>query len=531
MERKRSDPQRALFRADNPEGNHGEDAKEYWFYLDNTPTHSYMRMLYKYPQLAFPYEKLLRENKVPGRKWEFELLDTGIFDDDRYFDIFIEYAKASPEDICIRIEAVNRGPDPAELHILPQLWFRNTWAWDGASPTHPEIRLEKFSPRKRKGAASSADNTVCLFADDEKADRCYNLAFPYQLGERRLYGPAAMRCLPTTKPMPRGSPVPRPNAGIAKDAFHRYIMHGEACVNPAGTGTKACLHYPVDNSTRGVAIFRLRFTSNAMAKPLDEVDEVVQRRKSEADEFYASIAPAGADSQEREIQRRSLAGLLWSKQVYLFDVNQWLDGDPADPKPAPSRATVRNTHWRHLNSMRILPVPDRWEYPWFAAWDLAFTCVPLALVDPQFAKESLYHLLFEQFQHPNGQIPAYEWEFSDLNPPVHAWACWRVYNIEKKRTGNGDRAFLEKCFHKLLMNFAWWVNRVDRDGNNVFEGGFLGMDNISVLERSAERPRRVPARAIRRHRLDGFLLVKHDAHRAGTRGRESRLRVTGHEVL
>ncbi len=473
-----------FFGLTNGEGNHGEDPKEYWFYLDNTPTHSYMRMLYKYPQLAFPYEQLIRENAKPDRTFEFELLDTGIFDADRYFDIFIEYAKASPDDICIRIEAVNRGPNPAELHILPQLWYRNTWSWHGTSQTHPEIRVERSKARKSK---ASANEPICLLADDANATALLNLPFPYQLGERRLYGPATSTLFTDNESNPTRVPGAA-SAAFVKDAFHRHIIHGEACLNPAEKGTKACLHYPAVIQPGESQVIRLRFTSDAMQKPLDDVDEIVQRRKAEADEFYASIAPPGADTQERDIQRRALAGLLWSKQVYLFDVGQWLDGDPAAPKPAPSRAAVRNSHWRHLNSMRILPVPDRWEYPWFAAWDLAFTCVPLALVDPQFAKESLSHLLFEQFQHPNGQIPAYEWEFSDLNPPVHAWACWRVYNIERKRTGKSDRSFLEKCFHKLLMNFAWWVNRVDRDGNNVFEGGFLGMDNISVLERSAGVP-------------------------------------------
>lgn len=479
-----------FFGLTNGEGNHGEDPKEYWFYLDNTPTHSYMRMLYKYPQLAFPYEQLIRENSKPGRTFEFELLDTGIFDADRYFDIFIEYAKASPDDICMRIEAVNRGPNPAELHILPQLWYRNTWSWHGTPPTRPEIRLEKSKSRKSKSKvkATSAEEAVCLLADDANATSLLNLPFPYHLGERRLYGPAGEALFTDNESNPARVPGAAPNAGFVKDAFHRNIIHGEACLNPAGTGTKACLHYREVIQPGESQVIRLRFTSDAMPKPLDDVDAIVLRRKTEADDFYASIAPPGADSQERDIQRRSLAGLLWSKQVYLFDVGQWMDGDATGPKPAPSRASVRNSHWRHLNSMRILPVPDRWEYPWFAAWDLAFTCVPLALVDPQFAKESLSHLLFEQFQHPNGQIPAYEWEFSDLNPPVHAWACWRVYNIERKQTGKGDRSFLERCFHKLLMNFAWWVNRVDRDGNNVFEGGFLGMDNISVLERSAGVP-------------------------------------------
>ncbi len=473
-----------FFGLTNPEGNHGEDAKEYWFYLDNTPTHSYMRMLYKYPQLPFPYEQLVRENHVPGRTWEYELLDTGIFDNDRYFDIFIEYAKASPDDICIRIEAFNRGPDPAELHILPHLWFRNTWSWDNASSQRPSIRLEGKSPKLQSGASEH----VCLLADDSHESMLDNIGFRYRLGERRLYGPPGAALF--TENDTNAARVDGPGARheFAKDAFHRYIVNGEQCVNPSQTGTKACLQYLSLIPPGGSYVVKLRFTGEALAEPLHDVDTTLRLRKKEADEFYKGISLRGTGKEEREIKRRALAGLLWSKQVYLFDVDQWLRGDPAAPPPPPSRVNIRNGHWRHLNSMRILPVPDRWEYPWFAAWDLAFASVPFALVDPEFAKGSLSHLLFEQFQHPNGQIPAYEWEFSDVNPPVHAWACWKVYSIEKKQTGNADRKFLERCFHKLLMNFAWWVNRVDREGNNVFEGGFLGMDNITVFERSSEVP-------------------------------------------
>ncbi len=467
-----------FFGLSNPEGNHGEDTKEYWFYLDNTPSHSYVRMLYKYPQLAFPYETLLRENKVAGRQWEYELLDTGIFDENRYFDIFIEYAKASPEDICIRIEAINRGPDAAELHLLPHLWFRNTWSWDFSTIHRPSIRLD----------GKSAGDHVCLVADHSHASLLDNIGFPYCLGERRLYGPAGTALFTDNETNADRATGPGARREHVKDAFHRYIVHGEACVNPAQEGTKACVQYSSLVPPGQSFVIKMRLTDTPLADPLQEVDATLALRKKEADEFYKAIAPRDIGKEELEIKRRALAGLLWSKQIYLFDVDQWLRGDPAGPPPPPGRANIRNVHWRHLNSMRVIPVPDRWEYPWFAAWDLAFACVPFALVDPEFAKSSLLHLLFEQFQHPNGQIPAYEWEFSDVNPPVHAWACWRVYNIERKHSGKADRSFLERAFHKLLMNFAWWVNRVDREGNNVFEGGFLGMDNITVLERSSEVP-------------------------------------------
>lgn len=459
-----------FFGLSNYEGNHGEDAKEYWFYLDNTPTHSYMRMLYKYPQRAFPYEQLVRENARPGRVFEYELLDTGIFDDDRYFDVFIEYAKASPEDLCIRIEAVNRGPEAAELHLIPQVWFRNTWAWSNPPGDEPNIVLGK------------SGGAPVLIAEDVRSLPLANLPFRYKPGRRYLYGPAGAEALFTN------NETRDAEHKYAKDAFHRCIIGGEACVCPDRVGTKAALHSRVTVPAGGTFMLRLRFTDRELARPLDEVDEVIRQRRAEADEFYDTIYAPEASEEERKIQRAALAGMLWSKQIYLFDVDRWLEGDGSALPSPQSRKSIRNTHWRHLNSMRILPVPDRWEYPWFAAWDLAFESVALSLVDIEFAKESLWLLLFEQFQHPNGQIPAYEWEFSDLNPPVHAWACWRVYEIEKQRTGHADVAFLEKCFHKLLINFAWWVNRVDREGNNVFEGGFLGLDNINVVDRSFGLP-------------------------------------------
>jgi len=470
-----------MFGLSCPEGNHGEDVKEYYFYLDATPTHSYMRMLYKYPQAAFPYGQLVEENaRRGGTGREFELLDTGVFDENRYFDVFVEYAKASPEDLCIRIEAFNRGPDDADLQLLPHLWFRNTWAW--TDPPGPE-------PRIRPGP--SGEDFVSLSADEGPERALKNLKFEYRVGQRYLYGPAAAGLLFTDNETnaPRvydpGAVSRKP---YLKDAFHRYIVQGENCVNPEQTGTKSCMQYKLRVPAGGSVVLRMRLTPSELRRPLDDVDDVVRQRKQEADEFYAAIQPPGASEDEKRIQRQALAGILWSKAVYLFDVARWLEGDNPHCPPPASRKRIRNFHWQHLNSMRVLSLPDKWEFPWFAAWDLAFQCVALALVDPQAARDNLWVLLFEQFQHPSGQIPAYEWEFSDLNPPVHAWACWRIYNMEKKAAGKGSRDWLEKCFHKLLMNFAWWVNRVDAEGLNVFEGGFLGLDNITVVDRSDPLP-------------------------------------------
>jgi len=471
-----------MFGLTGNEGNHGEDVKEYWFYLDNTPTHSYQKVLYKYPQREFPYAQLLEENR---RRWgqvgapEFELLDTGVFDDDRYFDVFIEYAKADPEDICIRIEAFNRGPEVAPLHLLPHLWFRNTWAWTNPPGSEPIISVD-----------SSAQDSVVLVADDFNRAQLRNLQFPYSLGQRYLYAPEG------------GSPLFTDNESNAvklygcasnrktfvKDTFHQHVIQGEDCINPQRRGTKACVRFEYQVPAKGSVVLRLRLTPKKMGDALTGVDRIVATRKSEADEFYDTVHPPRATSDEKLIQRQAFAGMMWSKQIYLWDVNLWLEGDDPKAPPPESRKRMRNIHWRHLNSMRVLSMPDKWEFPWFAAWDLAFQCITLALVDPEFAKENLWILLFEQFQHPNGQIPAYEWEFSDMNPPVHAWACWRVYQLEKQRTGKGDHAFLEKCLHKLLMNFAWWVNRVDSAGNNVFEGGFLGLDNIAVVDRGEKFP-------------------------------------------
>jgi hypothetical protein len=461
------------------EANHGEDVKEYYFYLDATPTHSYMKFLYKYPQSEFPYERLIRENRSRGaHEPEFELLDTGVFDEDRYFDVFVEYAKASSEDIVVRIEAFNRGPSDATLHLLPHLWFRNTWAW------YPEARPE---PSVTPGPSGAGFNS--LKANDAEPVR--GIAFEYSLGTRYLYaeegGLPLFTFNETNGPRIWGAESRHP---YVKDAFHRYVVNGErGAVNPEPAGTKACLHYANLNvPAGGSVVVRLRLTDEVLEEPLRDVDEIIAERRREADEFYEELHPPKATEDERRVQRQALAGMLWSKQIYIYDVNVWLDGDnPAWPPPE-SRRRIRNVHWKHLNSMRVMSMPDKWEYPWFAAWDLAFHTVPLALVDAEYAKDQLWMLLFEQFQHPNGQLPAYEWEFSDLNPPVHAWAVWRVYNMDRLRTGVADRDFLERCFHKLLINFAWWVNKVDAQGNNVFEGGFLGLDNITVFDRSHALP-------------------------------------------
>src|SRR2546422_3088153 len=463
------------------QGNHGEDVKEYYFYLDNTPTHSYMKYLYKYPQAEFPYQQLVEENRRRGGQGpEYELLDTGVFDEDRYFDVFVEYAKASPDDICIRIEACNHGPEAAPLHIIPHLWFRNTWAWSDPPGPEPRITL-----------GTEGRGFLSLVADDSTADPPSNLEFEYRLGPRYLYSEAGGMPLFTDNEtnMPKVyGPWAVNRKPYAKDGFHRHIVKGEQTVNPGFVGTKACVQYLRQVPAGGSVVLRLRLAPEQMKAPFKDADKVMATRRAEADEFYEVIHPPKATEDERRVQRQAFAGMLWSKQSYLFDVNHWLDGDNPNWPPPASRTTIRNMHWRHLNSMRIISMPDKWEYPWFAAWDLAFHTIPLTLVDPEFAKEQLWLLLFEQFQHANGQIPAYEWEFSDLNPPVHAWALWRVYNMDRIRSGKADRHFLERCFHKLLINFAWWINKVDTRGNNVFEGGFLGLDNITVVDRSEKLP-------------------------------------------
>lgn len=462
------------------QANHGEDVKEYYYHLDATPTHSYLKYLYKYPQAEFPYRQLVEENCRRGlHDPEFELLDTGIFDDDRYFDIFVEYAKADSQNICIRLEVFNRGPEPAGLAVIPQLWFRNTWSWGTTRLPPPMLSLQP-------------GNRNCIEVDEGPVSPLSNLLAPYALGPRFLSFEKGGEPLFTDNESNNqrlyGSHAHN-YSEFVKDALHRQIVNGECCTNPYHTGTKAGIYYWLrDIEPGGSRAVHLELGD----RPLPDTQEisqhvasVIKRRQVEADEFYEAVQPPCASQDEKLVQRQAFAGMIWSKQIYMFDVRTWLDGDnPYAPPPA-SRRAIRNIHWKHLNSMRILSMPDKWEYPWFAAWDLAFQALPFALIDPEFAKEQLWLLLFEQFQHPNGQIPAYEWEFSDLNPPVHAWAVWRVYNMDRLRSGQADRAFLERCFHKLLLNFTWWVNKVDAEGHNVFEGGFLGLDNITVFDRSS----------------------------------------------
>lgn len=458
-----------LFGLNSWEGNHGEDVKEYYYYLDGTPTHSWMKYLYKYPQEEFPYQRIKEENQHrTGRDPEYELIDTGVFAQNRYFDIFIEYAKAAPEDTCIRIEVFNRGDKEAPLHILPQLWFRNQWAWGPMRSPSPYI---------------TPHGDLCLVADEGKMAPPKNLGFEYRLSKRFLYGPKGGRLLFTDN---ETHEVGREMPGqYYKDGFHRHLIGREETVNPAMSGSKACFHYVFDRiPAKQSVVLLLRLTDREMEDPLKDVEKILSLRKEEADQFYDSVHPKNASVEEKMIQRQAFAGLLWSKQIYLFDVNLWLTGDNPTYPPSPSREHIRNMHWRHLNSMRILLMPDKWEYPWFASWDQAFHCLVMGLIDIEYAKDQLWLLLFDQFQHPNGQIPSYEWEFSDLNPPIQAWAALHLYHMQKEKEGKADREFLERCFHKLLMNFSWWVNKVDSSGNNVFEGGFLGMDNISIVDRS-----------------------------------------------
>ncbi len=452
------------------EGNHGEDVKEYYYHEDGLPSHAYMRYLYKYPQSAFPYEKLREENRKRETKDpEYELVDTGVFNENRYFDVFIEYAKEETEDLCIKVEVCNRGPDAAPFELLMQMCFRNQWSWSKEPGKRPRIT---------KGEGN------CLIADEADMPPPPNLAIEYRLGKRYLYGPEGAELLFTENE----SRVEN-GKSFYKDAFHRKVVNGEDATNKENTGSKAALHYkcdPIPGDSSTTIIFR--FTNKPMENPLEDVEAIVAKRREETNLYYESIHPEGLSQDEKIIQRQALAGQVWSKQIYIFDVGQWLKGDDPENPVSEERLKGRNNHWKHLNSMRILLMPDKWEYPWFAAWDHAFHCLTYSILDMEFAKKQLWLLLFDQFQHPNGQIPAYEWDFSDLNPPVHAWAILRLYKMEEEKTGKGDRDFLEKCFHKLLLNFTWWVNKVDMSGNNVFEGGFLGLDNITVLDRSEKLP-------------------------------------------
>ena len=458
-----------LFGLTNAEGNHGEDVKEYYFYLDNTPTHSYCKMLYKYPQTAFPYEDLVRRNAARSRfELEYELIDTGIFDENRYFDVFVEYAKDSPEDILIRVTAVNRGPSTAELRVLPQLWFRNTW-WQ--SPDARQPLLEQSSDRR------GAKVVVAHHKD---------------LGDRYLVCEGAGELLFTnnetnhTRVFGRANPSP-----YVKDAINDFIVGGSAGgLNPARKGTKAAAHYAVELEPGATQVLRLRLSARAPSSrqdPFVEFDETLATRAREADEFYAALTPPKVDREAAAVMRQGLAGMLWSKQAYMYDVGAWLRGRGGE-SGAGAGSGGRNSGWYHMVNADVISMPDKWEYPWYAAWDLAFHAIPLALVDPDFAQQQLQLMLREQYVHPNGQIPAYEWNFSDVNPPVHAWATMYIYRLQRDLLGDTALVSLRRAFHKLLLNFTWWVNRKDRSGRNVFEGGFLGLDNIGVFDRSSPLP-------------------------------------------
>jgi hypothetical protein len=457
-----------LFGLAGSEGNHGEDVKEYYFYLDSTPTHSYMRYLYKYPQAAFPYAQLVDENRRRGKlAGEFELMDTGIFAESRYFDVEVEYGKADCEDILIQIRISNRGPEAAHLDLLPTVWFRNVWSWHDREP-RPIARAD--------GSTSAA---------------CIALSEP-TYGHRWLHCQGAPELLFTENDTNTARLYGYPNGLYTKDAFHRWIIAGDkAAVNPAREGTKAAAWYALDIAAGGTATVRLRLNDRqpGPGDPLGETfTTVLAQRQREADEFYASVIPTSLSADATNVARQAFAGLLWSKQYYHYVVRDWLAGDQTQPAPPAERQRGRNHQWTHLYNADVVSMPDKWEYPWYAAWDLAFHCVPLALVDAGFAKDQLLLLLREWYMHPNGQLPAYEWALGDVNPPVHAWAALRVYKIEQKRRGTGDRIFLERVFQKLLLNFTWWVNRKDDQGNNVFQGGFLGLDNIGVFDRSAPVP-------------------------------------------
>jgi hypothetical protein len=458
-----------MFGLTGPQGNHAEDVKEYYFYLDNTPTHSYMRMLYKYPQQAFPYQQLIDENARRGYDdFEYELLDTGIFDEDKYFDIFVSYAKADQNDLVIELEVVNRGPEAATLTLLPTLWFRNTWDWGyeagpmGDVPEKPQMELE--SP-------------TCILANHPA------------LGDYHLYADEPGKALFTENTTDLTIFDQDNSQPYIKNAFHKVVVEGDdSASNPANVGTKAAFVYDITLEAGARQTIYLRLTDANLTTPLANAKKVIQTRKDEADSFYQTLCNPHVNDDERNIQRQAFAGMLWTKQLYYYDVPQWLEGDPGTPTPPTSRKRGRNAHWQHLHNFDIISMPDKWEYPWYATWDSAFHCLPFALIDPDYAKRQMVLFLREWYMHPNGQLPAYEWNFEDVNPPVHAWGAWRVYKIDAKITGQPDRDFLERVFHKLLLNFTWWVNRKDAEGNNIFEGGFLGMDNISVFDRSASLP-------------------------------------------
>ncbi len=469
-----------LFGLTGPQGNHGEDVKEYYYFLDSTPTHSYMKALYKYPQCAFPYADLVAENRRRGRgEPEYELIDTGVFAEDRYFDITVEYTKVDPQDILIRITAANRGPEAAPLHVLPTLWFRNTWAWGyehDEENRRPELRAVETPStpagmeRQRLVHATHATLGEYWLACQHAEHEPQLLFTENESNAQRLWG------------------VPN-RTSFVKDGINDAVVNGApGTVNPEGFGTKVAAHYTFVVAPGATETVMLRLSATQHDDPFVDVEKVFEARQVEADSFYMTCGAKNLSEDARSVQRQAFAGLLWSKQFYYYDVDMWLRGDPAGPPPPDSHMFGRNNEWRHLNTYDVISMPDTWEYPWYAAWDLAFHCIPLALVDPDFAKKQLILLLRVWYMHPNGQLPAYEWAFGDVNPPVHAWAAWRVYKIEKRTTGKADRDFLERVFHKLLLNFTWWVNRKDSEGHNVFQGGFLGLDNIGVFDRSAPLP-------------------------------------------
>jgi hypothetical protein len=455
-----------LFGLTGNEGNHGEDVKEYYFYLDSTPTHSYMKYLYKYPQAEFPYGQLVAENRQRGKlQPEFELLDSGVFDGDRYFDVVVEYAKADLEDMLVKITATNRGSEEASLNLLPTIWFRNTWSWNQNGTSKPWLRR-------------TSEGVVELNEPD--------------LGKRWLYCDGAPELLFTENETNTQRLFNAANTSpYVKDGINEYIVHGnQQAVNPEQRGTKASANYKLTIAPGATVTIRLRLTNEQLdsRRAFTLFDKTFASRLREADDFYETIIPKHLSADARLVMRQAFAGMLWSKQFYHYVIEQWLDGDPATPKPPQERVRGRNHEWKHLHNADVISMPDKWEYPWYAAWDLAFHCVPLALVDAEFAKDQLVLMLREWYMHPNGQLPAYEWAFGDVNPPVHAWAAWRVYKIDKKRRGTGDTVFLKRIFQKLLLNFTWWVNRKDADGMNIFQGGFLGLDNIGVFDRSAPLP-------------------------------------------
>jgi hypothetical protein len=456
-----------LFGLTNPQGNHGEDVKEIYYYLDATPTNSWLKMLYKYPQRAFPYDRLVEENQRRNRlEPEFELLDTDAFDDDRYFDVLVEYAKASATDILISVTLHNRGPEQATLHVLPHLWFRNTWSW-GYPGEKPTLALADENAVRAQHAElgeyvfHAEESTEFLFCENESNPRLWS----------------------------------KQASGFFKDGIHERVVHGNtSAVNPAHTGTKMAAHYQIDVPAGGERRLRFRLAAGSATPSFDDYDDVFEARRSEADGFYAELQRDLEDEDSRNVQRQAFAGMIWNKQFYYYDVPQWLNGDPAFPPPPEERKQGRNHDWIHLNNAEIISLPDKWEYPWYAAWDLAFHTLPFAMIDAEFAKEQLVLITREWYMDPKGQLPAYEWQLSDVNPPVQAWAAWRVFQIDRKQRRStapndpGDLAFLERMLHKLTINFTWWVNRKDAAGRNIFQGGFLGLDNVGVFDRSAPLP-------------------------------------------